>query len=315
MERYLIITIDTEGDGLWSYKKGDTITTHNSKYVPRFQELCEKYGFKPIYLTNYEMLRDDEFVTYIRNKEQKGLCEIGLHLHAWNNPPIFELEGLYTGNPYLIEYPNNVMRAKFDHLYQLFCDKIGHKPVSHRSGRWAMDKRYFKLLAEYSVKVDCSVTPHVDWSRTMGVTRGGSDYSAYKETPHFIEGVYEVPLTVIPSKKPLASSLKANISRILRGKQLQLRPATFSLREMKYVIDASITKHDPESIVFMMHSSEMMPGGSPYFADESSIERMYIDLEALFRYAKEKEYKGVTLQEYYQKKYRSEYENWLNNIS
>lgn len=302
MDRYFIITIDTEGDGLWSYKKGDTIATHNSKYVPRFQKLCEKYGFKPVYLTNYEMLRDDEFVTYIRNKEEKELCEIGLHLHAWNNPPTFELEGPYTGNPYLIEYPDDVMRAKFAHLYQLFCDKIGHKPVSHRSGRWAMDERYFKLLAEYNIKVDCSVTPHVDWSRTMGVTRGGSDYSASRETPHFIEGVYEVPLTVIPSKKPLASSLRSNISRIFKGKQLQLRPATFSLREMKYVIDASIKKHDTDYIEFMMHSSEMMPGGSPYFADESSIERMYIDLEALFRYAKEKEYKGVTLQEYYQNK-------------
>ncbi|WP_395754844.1 hypothetical protein [Edwardsiella ictaluri] len=48
-----IITIDTEGDNLW--QNHDRITTENARYLPRFQLLCEKYGFKPVYLTNYEM--------------------------------------------------------------------------------------------------------------------------------------------------------------------------------------------------------------------------------------------------------------------
>lgn len=299
MQKYFIITIDTEGDNLWAYKKGNTITTKNGKYVPRFQMLCEKYGFKPVYLTNYEMLCDVEFVSYIRSKELAGLCEIGLHLHAWNNPPICKINGAYDGNPYLIEYSDDVMRAKFDTIYQLFCKKIGHYPVSHRSGRWAMDERYFSLLSEYGVKVDCSVTPHIDWSRTKGVSRGGSDYRNSKELPHDILGVYEVPLTVLPSKKPLASSLRANISRVLKGRLLQLRPAVFSLKEMKYVLDVFAERKDVDYVEFMMHSSELMPGGSPYFADEHSIEHMYVELELLFKYAVDKGYKGITLQEYY----------------
>lgn len=299
MRKNFIITIDTEGDNLWAYKQGCAITTQNSKYIPRFQNLCEKYKFKPVYLVNYEMLNDNVFVSYIRGKEQNGLCEIGLHLHAWNNPPIYELKGPYSGNPYLIEYPEEVMRAKFDYLYQLFCEKIGHPPVSHRAGRWAMDERYFKLLAEYGVKVDCSVTPHIDWSRTMGVSCGGSDYGDSIETPHAVNDVYEVPLTVLPSRRPLASSLRQNLSRILKGRQLQLRPATHSLKEMKYVLDALVRRKGLDYVEFMMHSSELMPGGSPYFADEESIEHMYADLEALFQYASIKGYKGVTLQEYY----------------
>ena len=44
--RHFIITIDTEGDNLWSYKQGERVMTENSLYIPRFQELCEKYGFK-----------------------------------------------------------------------------------------------------------------------------------------------------------------------------------------------------------------------------------------------------------------------------
>src|SRR5512144_2975448 len=45
-----LITIDTEGDNLWSRPR--EITTGNARYLPRFQALCEKYGLKPTYLTN-----------------------------------------------------------------------------------------------------------------------------------------------------------------------------------------------------------------------------------------------------------------------
>jgi hypothetical protein len=37
-----LITIDTEGDNLWSRPR--TITTRNAHSLPRFQALCEKYG-------------------------------------------------------------------------------------------------------------------------------------------------------------------------------------------------------------------------------------------------------------------------------
>ena len=35
----------------------------------------------------------------------KGKCEVGIHVHAWNNPPLYYLDAKYNGNPYLIEYP------------------------------------------------------------------------------------------------------------------------------------------------------------------------------------------------------------------
>lgn len=46
--KYFIITIDTEGDNLWTYKKGNQVGVENIKYIPRFQELCNKFGFKPV---------------------------------------------------------------------------------------------------------------------------------------------------------------------------------------------------------------------------------------------------------------------------
>ena len=52
--RNFIITVDTEGDNLWRWKKGEPITTNNVHFIPRFQELCEEFGFKPVYLTKYK---------------------------------------------------------------------------------------------------------------------------------------------------------------------------------------------------------------------------------------------------------------------
>ena len=298
-KKYFIITVDTEGDNLWDYKKGDQITTHNTKYIPRFQELCEKYGFKPVYLTNYEMLCDDAFVEYAIAKEQQGLCEIGLHLHAWNNPPLYELDAKYTGNPYLIEYPDDIMRAKFEYLYNLFCEKIGHKPYSHRAGRWAMDERYFRLLEEFDIKVDCSVTPRLDWSNVNGELGGGPDYRTSPSIPHWIGSVLEMPLTVKPSRALLGNSLKQNIKTLLRGRNLQFRPAGYSLKEMKYVVDKYNSDKSVDYLEFMLHSSELMPGGSPYFIDDNAINTLYWSIQSLFEYAKQNGYKGITLLDYY----------------
>jgi hypothetical protein len=63
-----LVSIDTEGDNLWKWCLGKPITTENAKYLPRFQELCEKYGFKPTYLTNYEMAKDPFFASYFKKK-------------------------------------------------------------------------------------------------------------------------------------------------------------------------------------------------------------------------------------------------------
>ncbi len=65
-----LITIDTEGDNLW--QKHDSITTENARYLPRFQQLCEKYGFKPVYLTNYEMAIDPFYIEFARDVIARG---------------------------------------------------------------------------------------------------------------------------------------------------------------------------------------------------------------------------------------------------
>ena len=184
----LIITIDTEGDDLWSWKQGDAITTNNTLFLDRFQRLCNKYNFFPVWLTNYEMIQDDRYVEFVKKYALEGKAEIGMHLHAWNNPPMYQLEVAQEGAPYLIEYPDDVMEAKIKFLTDLIFERTGIKPVSHRAGRWGTNEKYFELLSKYGYVVDCSVTPHVDWKTSLGQTEGscGSDYSSAKDKPYSI---------------------------------------------------------------------------------------------------------------------------------
>ncbi len=145
-----IITIDTEGDNLW--QNHDRITTENARYLPRFQQLCEKYGFKPVYLTNYEMASDPTYVAFARDVIARGCGEVGMHLHAWNSPPEIPLtDNDWANKPYLIEYPDDVMRQKVDYMTHLLEETFQTKMVSHRAGRWAMNAFYLQLLLEYAI--------------------------------------------------------------------------------------------------------------------------------------------------------------------
>jgi hypothetical protein len=47
----------------------------------------------------------------------------------------------------------------------------------------------------------------------------------------------------------------------------------------------------------VLHSSELMPGGSPSFADERAIEALYRDLQVLFR-SVAPHFRGMTLGEF-----------------
>lgn len=309
-----IITIDTEGDDQWNWRVGQAITTENVLFLPRFQDLSEKYGFKPVWLSNYEIVSDKRFVNFISKVLDKKTGEVGMHLHAWNTPPQFDLPVERSGAPYLIEYPFEVMEQKLAVMTDLIKSNIGVSPVSHRAGRWATDQRYFSLLGKYGYCVDCSVTPHVNWEKHEGQTvcSAGSNYLDANEEPSVIlqgdsmqKALIEVPVTVRTSHKVFAQGAKnprnvlASVYRAVKTQVLWLRPNGKNLQQMLYLIK-QVAASDSEYIMFMLHSSELMPGGSPRFKTEESIEHLYNDIEAVFSYAS-KRFVGATLEEYYKK--------------
>jgi hypothetical protein len=310
--KYFIITIDTEGDNLWEYNQGDPIKTENARYIPRFQTLCEKFNFKPVYLVNYEMAEDNFFCNFANEILVRDKCEIGIHLHAWNNPPYYELQkgGKTCGLPYLIEYPRHIMAEKFTVLHKLLSEKFNTEIISHRSGRWAMNQNYFDILIDHGIKIDCSVTPHASWESTAGFSADskGSNYLQSPENPYMVKhssaltNILEVPVTIRKLRRFSFGSIKhpraflKNFLAIFTGKPVWLRPKGSNLQDMLTLVE-HIKKSGDDYLMFMLHSSELMPNGSPTFRTENSIERLYSDLQILFEKISSN-FSGITLKEY-----------------
>lgn len=303
MVKNFIITIDTEGDGQWN--PDAPCSTENARFIPRFQELAEKYGFKPTWLTNYEMAEDPFYIEYMADCLKRNTCEIGMHLHAWNNPPEYPLKKVNDQRDYLFEYPESIMGEKIRVITEKLENTFSTKMLSHRSGRWSTDETYFKLLKKYGYKYDCSVTPFMNWETCVGSTgKPGSNYSNCPIKPYEIyDGIIEVPVSVRPMKYIATDAMHSiyGIAHELkwcnRIRYAWLRPTKNpSFVALKKVLDT--VNEDSNYAMFMLHSSEMMPGGSPSFPDEKSIEELYGCIEKLFAYAKQKGYVGCKLSDY-----------------
>ena len=323
-ETPFIVTIDAEGDNLWA--KPREITTRNADYLPRFQSLCERFGFKPVYLTNYEMAMSEAFVEFGRDVLARGAGEIGMHLHAWNSPPLVPLtRDDFHHQPYLVEYPEAVMKDKIDTLTRVLEERFGQPVASHRAGRWAFDRRYARLLVDAGYCVDCSVTPGVDWRANLGNPDGGggSDYRAFPEHAYFLDpggigspqagGLLEVPMTIrssafhqnvpwayrLPLVRRAANRLSPSLSWLCPVQPALNAPLGRGLEVMLQAArDARAA--NVAHMEFMLHSSELMPGGSRTFVTGSDIERLYEYLERLFE-GLSGWCVGMTLKEFHQR--------------
>lgn len=311
-KKKLLITIDTEGDNLWTWKNGDSITTENTLYLQRFQNLCNDFGFKTTWLTNYEMIQDSRYVKFARDVVEAKTGEVGMHLHAWNCPPEYELPVEQKGQPYLIEYPEEIMEKKIRYMTDIIKEKIGVRPIAHRAGRWAINQKYYELLEKYGYLVDCSVTPNINWNKSVGQTEGvvGSDYSKFPEAPYMVRNILEIPMTIRKVKryfKPERLTIKkiaCSAVKTIIGVELWFRPNGYNLEKMLYLATRIYESQSDDYIMFMIHSSELMPGGSPTFNTEKSIDKLYDDLTKLFEKLSVG-FEGCTLHEYYLQKKNS----------
>lgn len=321
---FFIITIDTEGDNIW--ERPSKISTKNAEFLPPFQDLCEKYSLKVTYLTNYEMANSPFFYEFASDALLREKVEIGMHLHAWNTPPITHI----TSNdlffqPYLIEYPMRIMSEKVKKMTSTLEDLFGVKMISHRAGRWSFNETYAQILIDNGYKVDSSVTPYISWKNKKGDPSqyGGTDFSDFPCTPYFvnignikqpgISSLLEVPMTIIKKEINLKSVAKSiyNLISQKRNREFKIKRNTYWLRpngenleEMKFIVNRN-SYEEINYVQLMLHSSELMPGGSPYFRSKSDIKKLYEHLECLFNHVKDT-HRGVTLKEYadfFQKNY------------
>lgn len=297
----LYVTVDTEGDNLWN--RPDVITTENAKGISRFQNLCERYGIKPIYLVNYEMACNDVLLKSLKGKNEKNLCEVGIHMHAWNSPPIHALTDNDTKYlPYVTEYPQELYEEKVYILKQVLQDRFETEIVSHRSGRWAVNEQYLACLARSGIGVDCSYTPLIDWRCSMGLSNGsgGPDYRTVNPHIHQIgEGsstIIEIPMTTKKSllyNNPIVRTALHLAPKSLRVSKvynainarmvMMLRPDIRREKQQLSLIKSLVKDAERTHVELMVHSSELFCGTCPHCRTEEDVDILYGIMERMFR--------------------------------
>jgi len=316
----LLITIDTECDNAWA--RGAEISTANARFLPRFQGLCERFGYKPTYLVSYEMARDRFFVDFAKGVLKSSTGEVGSHPHAWNSPPAYSLTSDdMRYHPYMFEYPQEIIKQKVKVLTDLLEDTFSLKMYSHRAGRWGLNASYARILADCNYKLDCSVTPHRKWDPTPRPTGDPPcpvlDFRGFPTEPYFLDAqdisrpgdlpILEVPVTLLAGHGRLLSAIYSLFSegRVRRGIRFLFgRPVKWFRphpvhKEMMKVVTKKVSQ-DADYIMFMLHSSELMPGGSPNFKNTTQIDRMYAEVSQAFQYLADNGAQGATCYEYYQ---------------
>jgi hypothetical protein len=313
----LVITIDTEGDNQWA--AAATQSVENLRFVPRFQDLCDRFTFKPTYLCTYDVATaaafDEIFVPY----ERSGRAEIGAHLHPWSTPP-FEpaWDASATGQAYPSELPPGLFARKLERLTAILHERTGRPPRSYRAGRWGLSAAHVPYLIRFGYVVDCSVTPLVDW-RDLGARDRGQDFSRAPVRPYFMawgdparegtSGLLEVPVTILLTNGLMRRSAVLRswyrrwrkttaarvLNRVFRVAPQWFRPfADMTPARLAAVHDTARRLGLPV-VEMMFHSSELMPGGSPHSTTAADVERLYERLDQIFTYLADRRVEGVTL--------------------
>jgi len=310
-----VISVDVEGDNLWGNPA--TVSTKNAQCIPRFHSLCKSYGFKPTYLVDFEMANDRFFQEFGLQVVRKREAEIGMHLHAWNTPPLGRAQRSPPDPIYITEVDDDAIFRKMQLMTSLLADIFRVKPTAHRAGRWGFDQRVARSLEKLGYRVDCSVTPGISWRHHKGDPNGigGPDFYGFHVSPYFLDlenirrpgdsNILEVPVTIRPmySKTIMRSfHVMTNWSLTARGIQRFVRPYRWlkpngrNLSESLDLVDWALSSNLPV-LQLTLHSSELLPG-NPFFPRKENVEKLYHDLESLFSYVASREIAGCSLTDY-----------------
>jgi hypothetical protein len=296
----LLVGIDTEADDQWSLGGRQKLEVRNAERLPALQALFDGFGVRPAYLVTHEMATTPSSAAILRDLAKTGRCEIGTHLHPWSSPP-FRPEDL-DGHTYPHNLPTDVLERQIRELTGVIETEIGVRPTTYRAGRNGFDGRSLQILEGLGYTVDTSVDPLFNETR-----KGGRVFAGAPVAPYFPDvedvcrpgrsKVLEVPIASA-TDPALPKALEALYTRMpplpYRGmlkrlglRAVWLRPSYSSLDAMKAFASRLVARGVP-CLNVIFHSSEILPGGSPYNRDEAGVTRFLDDLRRFLEHATEK---------------------------
>jgi hypothetical protein len=291
------VTVDTEEEWDWDsgYPTGPAAVT-NIQRLPAFQELCERTGTAVTYFTNHAVLANPDSRHIIQQLATRPKVEIGLHIHPWNTPPLAAVEKVPPKASFLHTLPWDEQRAKLDTVLAAFRDSV-LSPTSFRGGRYSSSPQIQNHLREHGVWVDCSVLPFNTWTDP-----GAPDYRRRDLTSVRVScpagPVWELPLTFGYTRRPFP--FWANVARLAEsgaGRAVRMTGVLDRLgvvsrawlnfenplgeRMLKFL--AVLRAVRPPFVSFTLHSSSLMPGGSPYSRTAADVTRLLATAETVLK--------------------------------
>jgi hypothetical protein len=287
----------------------------NTRGIPRFQELCERYGIRPTYLIDTPVVEDERSVEMLRGIEGAGRCEVGAHLHPWCAPP--HDEKISTANSFMCNLSEPLQYEKVRRLSSAIEERVGIRPTSFRAGRYGFDWRTARVLDRLGYIADSSVIPFSDFSSQQGPCFEGVSWLPYyfqnRSRSEAIAGpgLLELPVSVgfnrnnftcadrvrrAAATSPLRQLRAVGVlDRLGLVKRIKFSPEQSDARNMMRLIDVFMAQRAP-CMVMMLHSSSLVAGGSPYVPDAAGLERLYSTLERTFEHAQVRhQMRGMTL--------------------
>jgi len=296
-----LVTIDVEPDNVW--RETHSRSLENLRCLPLFHGLCKEYAVRPTYLVSWSVASDDTCASIIETLLSYGDCEVGIHPHLWETPPIVDQDAVdcaWVGPDYTTE----VLEAKLVSLTNLIKQRFG-PPASHRAGRWGMDTRQVDILTSLGVRVDSSVTPGINWSVT-----GAPDYTAAPLRPYLMgtedvcklgsSNILQIPCTIKPGLQLWGAEKMRYAAGILRRMGLGyrwLRPSpSTSVNGLLQVCSWAYTRLPQQNL--MSHSSEFMVGGSPYWSTSVDLDKQFQMYRRIFEWWQDHGVEPKTLSEF-----------------
>lgn len=314
MQKLMVITIDTEVDKShdWKVSADETFRSVLEGIPDRLDPLFYSHQAKATYLLSGEVMERDDCADVLRSLKN---AELGTHLHGELVEPL-RAEGQMSGRNFdamQCSYPADVERMKMIVLTDLFKERFGHAPVSFRAGRFGAGNNTAGILRDLGYKVDSSVSPGMDWD----FPDGRVDFMDAPTQPYHVSDdltmpddgpLLEVPVTIranwfrralhSSSSSPLMRGMNRVTNKVFPA--VWFRPSYHSDRQMISTARHEVRKgrgNDTIVVNMMFHSMEAVAGASPYAKDEDECHALLTRINTALTWAREMDFKFVTLSE------------------